>query len=262
MATIKKLTTEEFRNLVLEKTKALKKQMLEEEAIKALEDPLDTKLNVNDGTGDSDKALVYKDGKNTETKKGKESSEDPLKVKVEVEGEKGSDEKASTAVEVKAGSEKGGKGVTAGQKNANFTSKSDGPKNSTSGPFLEKGKKEMNTMDKLTDETTATYVEASGTISGDGPTAGQNKASVKEKAPDGSQKEKRIATAIDTKSGEGNIEGEPNKNATNVKPNITLKESYTRKELIETVKREAAKIARKKVLEEELKRIDEELKNL
>jgi hypothetical protein len=262
MATIKKLSTEQFRNLVLEKTRALKKKMLEEEAIKALEDPLEVDMNANDGTEDSDKALVFKNKDNTKTKKGKESSDDPMKVKVEAEGEKGSDEKAAAAVKVEAGAEKGGKGPTDGQKKANFTAKKDGPKDSVSGPFTEKGEKEMNTMDKLTDEETKTYVEASGTISGDGPTAGQNKASVKEKAPNADQKEERIAKGIETGMGEGNKDGEADKNATNVKPNITLKESYTKKELIETIKREAAKIARKKMLQEELKRIDEELKNL
>lgn len=264
MATIKKITPEQFRQLVLEKTRALKKQMLEEEAIKALEDPLDVKLNANDGTEDSDKALVYKDTKKTEEKKGKA----PAKVTGEEvkmnanEKDGGSDEKAAAAVSVKAGAEMGGKGPTDGQKKANFEAKKDGPKEKVSGPFTEKGEKEMNTMDKLTDEKTATYVEASGTHSGDGPTAGQNKTSVKEKAPSNAQKEERIAKGIETKQGNGNHDGEEDKKATNVKPNITLKESYTRKELIETVKREAAKIAKKKMLEEQIRRIDEELKNL
>lgn len=257
MANIKKITAEEFRNMVLAEAKEIKKKLYEEEAFKALEDPIEQEMNQNDGLEDSDKALVFKNTDKTETKGGKAPKTAPADVKMNAEAkEKGSDEKAATAVSVKAGAEKGGKGVTAGQHKANFESKKDNPKKEVSQPFLEKGEEKMNTMDALTDEETKTYVEAGAEKGGKGVTAGQPKAVVKEKAPT-TKDEAPIAKGIETEQGNSNHQGKP-KDA----PKVDLKESYTRKELIETVKREAAKIARKTMLEEQLKRIDDELSKL
>jgi len=243
--------------MVLAEAKKIKQQLFEEEAFKALEDPIEQDMNQNDGLGDSDKALVFKNTDKTENKGGKAPKTAPADVKMNANAkEKGSDEKAATAVAVKAGAEKGGKGVTAGQAKANFESKDGNPKKEVSAPFVEKGEEKMNTMDALTDEETKTYVEAGAEKGGKGVTAGQHKAVVKEKAP-ATKTETPIAKGIETDNGNSNQEGKA-KDA----PKVALKESYTRKELIETVKREAAKIAKKTMLEEQLKRIDDELSKL
>lgn len=258
MAKIKKITSEEFRNMVLAEAREIKRKLYEEEAFKALEDPIEQDMNQNDGLGDSEKALVFKNADKTESKGGKAPKTAPSDVKMNSNAkEKGSDEKAATAVEVKAGAEKGGKGPTAGQHKANFESKKDNPKKDVSKPFVETNKEEMNTMDSNIDDVgTKTFVEAGAEKGGKGPTTGQHKAVVKEKAP-APKEETRIAKGIETENGNSNQEGKP-KDA----PKVALKESYTRKELIETVKREAAKIAKKSMLEEQLKKIDDELSKL
>jgi len=257
MATIKKITPKEFREMVLAEAKAIKKKLYEEEAYKTLEDPIEQDMNQNDGLEDSDKALVFKNADKTETKKGKANKTAPADVKMNANAKDGgSDEKAATAVEVKAGAEKGGKGVTAGQAKANFQSKEGNPKKEVSQPFVEKSEEKMNTMDSLTDKETKTYVEAGAEKGGKGVTAGQHKAVVKEKAPETKDKEP-ITKGIQTDQGNSNKEGE-----TKDAPKVNLKESYTKKELIETIKREAAKIAKKAMLQEELKRIDDELSKL
>jgi hypothetical protein len=265
MANIKKITAEDFRQMVLAEAKNIKKQLSEEKeqtSIKSLGDPIGQKLNKNDGLGDSNKALVFKGTKNSESKSGKASSTAPADVKMNANAKtQGSDTKAATAVSVKAGSEKGGKGVTAGQHNATFESKKENPKKEVSAPFVEKNKEEMNTMDKNIDDAgTKTFVEAGAEKGGKGVTAGQAKAVVKEKAPV-VKDEAPIIKGIETDQGNSNHDGKP-KDAPKEALKVDLKESYTRKELIETVKREANKIAKRAMLEEELKKINEELSKL
>jgi len=149
----------------------------------------------------------------------------------------GSDEKAATAVAVKAGAEKGGKGVTAGQHAANFDSKTDGPKKSVSTPFTDKASDKMNAEDKVVDEGTKTYVEAGAEKGGTDVTAGQHKAGWKEDAPK-SDNDKRIASGIQ------------------------LKETYTKSELQSFIISEAKKLAKKQMLEQELKKLKDEIANL
>lgn len=198
MAT-QKITSEQLRQFVLAEAQKVKNKLFEEEVYKILEDPIEQDMNQNDGLEDSDKALVFKNTKKTETKGGKAPKVAPADVKMNAEAKtKGSDEKAATAVSVKAGAEKGGKGVT----------------------------------------------------------AGQAKAVVKEKAPV-VKDEAPIIKGIQTDQGNSNKEGDV-KDA----PKIALKESYTRQELVETIKREAIKLAKKSMLEEQLKRVNDELSKL
>jgi hypothetical protein len=272
MANIKKITAKEFKEMVLAEARKIKKELYTEETegAKSLGYPTDQKMNKNDGLGDSDKALVYKNTKSTETKKGKAPATAPADVKMNANAkELGSDEKASAAVHIDAGAEKGGKGPTAGQHKANFESKKDNPKKEVSAPFVEENKDKLNSMDSNTDDVgTKTFVEAGAEKGGKGPTAGQHKAVVKEKAPVVKDKAP-IIKGIETDQGNSNHEGTPKdapkeakKETVKESLKINLKESYTRKELIETVKREAAKIAKKAMLEEQLRQIDEELSNL
>lgn len=256
MAT-QKITSEQLRQFVLAEAQKVKDKLFEEEAYKILEDPIEQDMNQNDGLEDSDKALVYKSADKTQSKAGKAPKTAPADVKMNAEAKtKGSDEKSATAVSVKAGAEKGGKGVTAGQAKANFESKKDNPKKDVSAPFVEANKDEMNTMDALTDEETKTYVEAGAEKSGKGVTAGQAKAVVKEKAPV-VKDEAPIIKGIQTDQGNSNKEGDV-KDA----PKIALKENYTRKDLVETIKREAMKLAKKTMLEEQLKKVNDELSKL
>ena len=268
MANIKTITAEELKNMVLAEAKKIKEELNEE--TKSVGNPLDQKMNQNDGLGDSDKALVLKNTKETETKKGKAPSTAPADVKMNANAkDQGSDPKAATAVSVKAGAEKGGKGPTAGLHTANFESKKDNPKKEVSKPFIETNKEEMNTMDSNIDDVgTKTFVEAGAEKGGKGLTAGQHKSVVKEKAPV-VKDEAPIIKGIETEQGNSNHDGEPKdapketkKETVKESIKVTLKESYTRKELIETVRREAAKIAKKAMLEEQLKKIDEELSKL
>ena len=261
MGTIKKITSEQLRQFVLAEAKKVKIKLFEEEAYKILEDPLEQDMNQNDGLEDSDKALVYKAKNKTELKGGKAPKVAPTDVKMNQNAKNlGSDPKAATAVSVKAGSEKGGKGPTAGQHSANFESKKDNPKKDVSKPFVEKGKEKMNTMDSLTDKETKTFVEAGAEKSGKGVTAGQAKAVVKEKAPV-VKDEAPIAKGIETEQGNSNQDGKP-KDAPKEALKVNLKENYTRKDLIETIRKEAIKLAKRNMLEEQLKKVNDELSKL
>jgi hypothetical protein len=265
MANIKKITADDFKKMVLAEAKKITETLKEEESskkVKSVGNPLDQKMNKNDGLGDSDKALVMKNTKTTETKKGKAPATAPADVKMNANAnEKGSDTKAATAISVKAGSEKGGKGATAGQHNANFDSKKENPKKEVSAPFVETNKDEMNTMDKNIDDVGAkTYVEAGSEKGGKGATAGQAKAVVKEKAPV-VKDNAPIIKGIETDQGNSNHDGKP-KDAPKEALKVNLKENYTRKELVETVRREAHKLAKKSFLEDELKKINEEISKL
>src|ERR1035437_3082112 len=105
----------------------------------------------------------------------------------------------------------------------------------------------QNEMDKLTDETTKTFIEPGAKRTGnDSPTAGQHKPTIKEKAPVVKDKEK-IFKGIETTMGDSNI---------------SLKESYSKAQLIEVIRKEAFKIAKKTILKEELDRINQELSDL
>lgn len=246
MAT-KNLTSEQLRQFVLAEANKIKAQLLEDDAYKILEDPIEQDMNQNDGLGDSTKALVFKNADKTESKGAKA----PAEVKMNQNAkDQGSDAKAATAIEVKAGAEKGGKGVTAGQHKANFDSKEGNPKKDVSKPFVETNTNEMNTMDALTDKDTKTYVEAGAEKGGKGVTSGQHKAVVKEKAPV-SKNDAPIAKGIQTDQGNSNQDSK-----------VTLKESYTRQELIKTIRQEALKLVKKSMLEEQLKRVNDELSKL
>lgn len=244
---VEKMSQEKLVSLIKEAAESIK-AALNEGDIEKVGDPVDgVKLNKNDGTGDKDAALVHKSKDKTEYKKGPAKTVksgttdegDPVDdVKMNQQPSKGgSDEKASTAVGVKAGSAKGGSGVTAGQAKANFTSKTDGPKKSVSDPFVENGKENMNEMDKLVDDGTKTFVEAGSEKGGTDVTAGQHNANFKEAAPK-SDNDKRIADAIQ------------------------LKESYTKTELVQFIQEQARLLAKKTMLESELKKIKNDISNL
>jgi hypothetical protein len=154
------------------------------------------------------------------------------------DSDQGSDKKASTAVSVKAGASKGGNTVTAGQHNANFTSKTDGPKKDTSKPFMEKGKEKMNTMDKENYPGGAkTYVEAGSEMKGNDARTGMHKGKFSEKVPE-SDKDERIAHGIE------------------------LKESYTKSELHELIVTESKKLAKKMILKNELNKLRNDLSGI
>lgn len=235
---VEKITSEMLLALIKEEADKIKQELNEGETTNVGE-PLDVLLNKNDGTGDKDQALVHKSKSKTEYKKGPaDKGEDPIEAEMNQEPSKGgSDEKAATAVKVKAGAEKGGKGVTAGQHAANFESKTDGPKKSVSTPFTDKASDKMNAEDKVVDEGTKTYVEAGAEKGGTDVTAGQHKAGWKEDAPK-SDNDKRIATGIQ------------------------LKESYKKSELQQFIISEAKKLAKKQMLEQELKKLKDEISNL
>lgn len=234
-----KLSKKELLELIKEEAIKIKQEMLQEsDAVTSTEEPLNVKMNKNDGTGDSDKALVYKDTKKKEEKEGSKPAEVKLNAK---DSDQGSDEDAAVAVEVEAGAKKTGKGHTAGQANANFTSKKDIQNTDASGPFDDRVSDshdvEMNKEDKLVDEKAKTYVEAGAAKGGKTHTAGQAKDNVHERAPESQAKEptERIAKGIE-------IDGS----------NINLKESYTRTELKAFITEQAER-AVKSHLDEEAK---------
>lgn len=245
---ITKISKADFYKLIREQALKVKNQLLteEEKAIEKLSEPLDQKMNQNDKLGDSTKALVFKNAskkeeksKGPKTELGKpftENDGDPLDKKIEGEGEEGGDKSAATAVEVEAGKEMS-KGFSAGQKSAKFTSKDSAPKKEVSKPFDEKASEKMNTMDKLTDEKTATFVKAGTEESGHKVTAGLHKKDISEKAPK-SEEPKRIAKGIE------------------------IKENYNKKDLQAFIMSEAKKLAKKNMLEEELKKLNDELTGL
>jgi hypothetical protein len=222
-------------------SEALKvKQRLNEEFEKAGNPKMDRVANPSD----KDQALVMKTKKASEYKKGPADSSVPftedhgLTTELEMnanDSDQGSDEKVSTAVYVKAGAAKGGNKVTSGQHNANFTSKSDGPKKDSSKPFVEKGKEKMNTMDKENYQGGAkTYVEAGSEMKVNDPRAGMHKGKFSEKVP-ASDKDERIAHGIE------------------------LKESYTKQELQEFIITESKKLAKKIILKNELNKLRKDL---
>ena len=233
----RKISNKELMAMITEAAEKIKIELNEE--IKKVGDPVsDVKLNKNDKTGDSNKAIVLETKSETKTKTGSIKPGNPLDVKMNAQPSKeGSDEKIAAAVEVKAGAEKGGKDATAGQHKANFTSKNSGPKKEVSEPFLEKTSGKMNAEDKIVDKETKTFVEAGAEKSGTNVTSGQHKATWKESAPK-SDKDGRIATAIQ------------------------LKESYTKKELMDFIISEAKIRARKEVLSEQLKQIQEKINEI
>lgn len=235
-----------FLEILSEETETLKKQIAED--IKNLGDPLDAKINQNDKLGDSkNQNLVMKNKSTTKNKPDGAPKTDgdfpndlehPIDVNINQHPSKqGSDEKAATAVAVKAGAEKGGEGVTAGQAKANFTSKTEGPKKSVSDPFTDGAKKEMNSMDKESKDGAKTYVEAGAEKGGTDVTAGQHSPNFKEKAPK-SDNDKRIATGIQ------------------------LKESYTKSELNALILEKARELAKQQILAKQLNNLKKDLENL
>ena len=249
MAKIQKLTTKQFYEMVRTESLKVKNQLIKEEKEAAFEkvgDPLEIKLNTNDKLGDSTKALVFKDAKSKEEKSSGPKTEksepftekegEALDIKTEKEGEEGSDKKAASAVEVKAGAEKGGKDSLTGQHKANFTSKSENPKKEVSAPFDEKASDKMNVMDKESkDKTPLTYVTAGAEEGGNKVTAGLHKKDIKTAAPKSEEKSERIAKGIE------------------------IKENYSKKDLQEFIMNEAKKLAKKQMLEEELNKLNKEL---
>lgn len=196
---------------------------------------------------DKDQALVMKNTKDSEYKKGPAKTSDVSAPFTEDEGltvdlemnsndsDQGSDENVSTAVYVKAGAQKGGNKVTTGQHNANFSSKEDGPKKDASKPFLEKGKEKMNTMDKENYPGGAkTYVEAGSEIKGNDVRTGMHQGKFSERVPK-SDKDERIAHGIE------------------------LKESYSKKELYDLIISESKKLSKKIILKNELTKLRKDL---
>lgn len=224
-----KLSKEELIEMIRQEAEIMKNEMISESnAITKVGDPIEAAMNQNDGLGDSEKALTFKNTSKKVEKEGQKPSEVKMNQK---DSDQGSDEDAAVAVKVDAGSKKGGSGHTAGQANANFTSKKDIQDTKASGPFGDRVSKshemEMNKEDKLVDEKAKTYVSAGTEKGGNTHTAGQAKAEVHERMPekDAEEPTERIATGIEIKG--SNIEG--------------LKESYTKSELKNFILSEAKK---------------------
>jgi hypothetical protein len=237
-----KINKKQLFDMIQEEAAKLRKELelneASEKAFTSAGNPTDLEMNKNDKEGDSDKALTYKDTKKKEEKAGEAKSVAPADVEMNAnDDEGGSDEKAATAVSVKAGAAKKGNGPTTGLHKANFESKTENPSKESSEPFVEKAEEKMNSMDKENDEGTKTFVEAGAETKGKGPTTGMHKVNVKEKAPAVKDKEP-IAKGIE------------------------MKESYKKSELISFIKTEAHKLAKKEMLEEELKRLNGELNSL
>lgn len=244
MATNKKLNQDTLAQLIKEAFTEMKLNLNEDASgnIEKTIKPLEVEMNKNDKTGDSTKALVYKSSDKTEEKSGKPSPEIPLEVEMNKNAEeKGSDEGASTAVAVEAGATKKVNGHTSGQAKAKFESKKGNPDGKFSTPFEEKAKDNMKKLDKLTDETTKTYVEAGSAKDGHTVTAGQHEAKISDKAPV-SDKYKRIAQGIEI--------------------GTDIKESYTKTELVSFIKEQAKKLVKKQMIEEQIAKLNSELKNI
>jgi len=130
------------------------------------------------------------------------NANDPMTVDMNAEAKNGT--KATGAqVSVKAGAAKGNKGATAGQANANMEEKTSAESSVKAGdPFVEKPSEEMNQMDGTDDGGAKTFVKAGdGGVGSQPTTVGQKKSSFSEKAPDNSEKTKKIADAIQMKEG-------------------------------------------------------------
>lgn len=244
-----KLSKKEFIELVKEEALKIKEEILNEE-IESVGDPFEVEMNKNDEVENSDKALAYKDT----TKKVEKTGSTEIEVKMNSQDDdQGHDEEIAAAVEVEAGSKKSGDGHIAGQAKGNFTSKTDNPKKEASQPFDDEtfdGK--MNKEDKLVDEKAKTYVDAGSEKGGSTHTTGQAEANVHERAPEVKDNDP-IAAGIEIKGS-------------------NIKESYNKTELMNFIKEEAIKlieseeraqknISKKKELEEELKKINDELSN-
>lgn len=235
-----KINRKQLFDMIHEEAAKLRKELNEasEKAITSAGDPTDVEMNKNDAEGDSKKALTYKDASKKEEKAGGAKAVAPADVKLNSnDKEGGSDEKAATAISVEAGAEKKEKGPTTGQHKAKFESKTENPSKESSDPFKEKSEEKMNSMDKDNDEGTKTYVDAGAAKGGNDVTAGQHKANVKEKAPVVKDKEP-IAKGIE------------------------IKESYKKSELVDFIRQEAHKLAKKEMLAEELNRLNKELESL
>ena len=189
--------------LISKEIKAIKQKMNESDSsmVSKSIDPLKVDMKQNDKADGKAKAIVYKDKGGEKTKGGNVSStEEVTKVKMnQNDKNQGSDKTAATAVEVKAGAEKGGNGPTSGQANAKFTSKTEQPSKDASVPYEDKFDGKMNINDKNIDDTAPkTYVEAGSEKGGNGVTAGQHNASIKHEAPK-PKEEERISKFIQLK---------------------------------------------------------------
>ncbi len=234
----KKINQDELSKLIAKKATDIRTKLNED--FKKAGDAHKLKMGHVAEPSDKDQALVMKSKTETKYKKGPaEKGETALDVKLNAQpsGE-GHDKKIATAVEVKAGAAKSKEGVTKGQANANFTSKTDGPKAAVSQPFVENGKEDINQMDDdhADKEAPKTYVEAGAEKGGTDVTAGQHKANYSKKAPK-SDKDERIAQGIQ------------------------LKENYTATELKNLLITESEKLAKKIILSRQLENLKNEMKN-
>lgn len=237
----KKISKDELVKFIQTEAIKLKKQLSEE--YEKVGHAHEMKMNHEAKPSDKDQALVMKTTGKSQYKKGPADSANPysedegMPFDVEMNDQpsgEGSDENIKTAVFVKAGAKKGGNDVTAGQAKASFDSKTSGPKNDVSKPYLEKGKEKMNTMDKATKDGAKTFVKAGAAKGGNNVTAGQHKADFSEKAP-ASDKDTRIAHGIE------------------------LKESYTKEELKNLIISESQKLAKKIILRKEIQKLKKDL---
>lgn len=236
-----KISRDQLINFIQTEALKLKKQLSEE--FESAGHAHDLKMGHEAKPSDKDQALVMKTTDKSSYKKGPGETSTPyseggeMTTDVEMsETGKPSDDDIKTAVFVKAGSKKGGNDVTSGQSNANFESKSDGPKGEVNKPYTEKSKDKMNTMDKENYKGgSKTYVEAGSEKKTNNVTAGQHQANFSEKAPK-SDKDERIAHGIE------------------------LKETYTKEELRNLIISESKKLAKKIILKKELNKLKKELK--
>lgn len=184
MAQTRKLKIDEMKQFI----KGRVARILESEQAKSLGDPMKVDMNT-----------MVKDG----GKLGKTANAaDPMKVDMNAEAKNGTKD-TGAQVSVKAGAAKGSKGATAGQANANMEEKTSAEASVKAGdPFVEKPNEEMNQMDGTDDGGAKTFVKAGdGGVGGQPTTVGQKKSSFSEKAPDNSEKTKKIADAIQMKEG-------------------------------------------------------------
>lgn len=163
-------------------------KIMESEGVKSLGDPMKVKMNsMTDEGGKLGKAA---------------HAEDPINVDMNTEAKNGT-ESTGAQVSVKAGATKGSKGPTAGQATANMEEKDNAAASVKAGdPFVEKPKEGMNKMDGTDENAGAkTFVKAGdGGVGSQPATTGQKKAAFSEDAPS-SDKDKRIADAIQMKEG-------------------------------------------------------------
>lgn len=248
-----KITKQELFEMIKKEALEIKKAVLNEN-VEKVDDPLEVNMNKHDSlssASDSDKALTYKNTKKKEEKAGpsKEDGGDYDKADEKMnsqDNDQGHDEEIATAVEVEAGAEKSGEKTNPhieGQAKGKFTSKTEGPKKDASGPFdAETFDGKMNKEDKDIDEGAKTYVDAGEKKGGNTHTSGQAKAKPFEEAPEVKDKEP-IAMGVEI-------------NGSNIA------ESYTKSEFAKFITEEAKKLIKKEQLQEQLKKVDSELKDL